>query len=469
MAQGGGLPGKSSRLHFRNQDSGGDPFGGNAASGSSGERSGGQDAASPQPMARGSRTARNDGASEGEGEAGPSFRHGPLSRAPGSGEGRSAGTTTSALHERSGEQAGSGSRSGGSRAGGHGSGLGGHSGGRLAGGRFGDPFGSAGGSGGGHGHSGGPGGEGGPGHAGRLASRGSGGGGGGGNGSGEGGGEGGFPGRGGRGRGLPGGFGGDGNGGGNGNGNGDGNGGGSGNGNGDGNGGGSGGGKGGRRGGGGGGGEEAGTGGGRGNGGNGNGGRGSGDGPGGGSGRFAGLGLERGKLRRGREEGREIGRGIWDPGLVGVYYQDPERGQLEPGHPIDWATLGAAGSRKVTTHTCKTIDFDWGTNPPLPGMRGTYWSVRWTGRIFVPKDDDYQFSLGEVDDGGRLFLDGEKIIDVWMVQKSTARAETKHLLKGAHQIRLEYAQGPATASSVRLQWKSSSFPTELVGIYKPGS
>ncbi len=174
-------------------------------------------------------------------------------------------------------------------------------------------------------------------------------------------------------------------------------------------------------------------------------------------------------MRRGHQEGRQIGRGIWEPGLVGVYYQDRDQGQLDPGHPINWPTLGEPGSKRVTTHTCKTIDFNWGISPPLPGMRGTYWSVRWTGRIFVPKDDEYRFFLEDVDDAGRLYLDGERLIDVWMVQKSTPGSSKMHLSKGAHQIVLEYVQGPPTASSVRLMWESSSFPRELVGSYIPGS
>lgn len=153
---------------------------------------------------------------------------------------------------------------------------------------------------------------------------------------------------------------------------------------------------------------------------------------------------------------------------MGAYFLDPQGGQLAPGHPIDWPTLGVAGSRRVATHVSKTIDFDWGASAPWPGMRGTYWSVRWTGRIFVPKDDDYEFFLGKVDDGGRLYLDGKKIIDVWMVQISTPGSGSMRLQKGAHTIRLDYAQGPATASSVRLEWKSSSFPQELVGSYIPG-
>ena len=225
-----------------------------------------------------------------------------------------------------------------------------------------------------------------------------------------------------------------------------------------------------------------------GNGGNGNGGRGKGDGAGtgdqaGGGNRGEGAGsgsgrrlaLERGRLKTSSEAGREIGRGIWAPGLVGTFYQDPDQGVLDPGHAIDWPVLGAKGlkgakgSEKVATHTNQTIDFDWGIDPPLKGMKGVYWSVSWTGRIFVPKTDEYRFFLKDVDDGGRLYLDGDRIINVWQVQRSSPGSATKKLERGVHEITLEYVQGPETESSVRLMWESTSFPSELVGSYIPGS
>jgi hypothetical protein len=178
--------------------------------------------------------------------------------------------------------------------------------------------------------------------------------------------------------------------------------------------------------------------------------------------------FDRGQYEREREKENSIGRGLWFPGLVGTYYQDPDQGILDPGHKIDWPTLGQSGSKMVRRHTEKTIDFNWETDAPLPGMRGTYWSVRWTGRIFVPKTGVYRFYLEDVDDGGRLYLNGTRIVNVWLVQRSSPGSGKITLEKGAHEITLEYVQGPATASSVRLMWESDSFPRELVGSYKPG-
>ncbi len=39
--------------------------------------------------------------------------------------------------------------------------------------------------------------------------------------------------------------------------------------------------------------------------------------------------------------------------------------------------------------------------------------MRWTGKIFVPKDDVYEFFFDELDDAGRLILDGKTVINVW--------------------------------------------------------
>jgi hypothetical protein len=116
----------------------------------------------------------------------------------------------------------------------------------------------------------------------------------------------------------------------------------------------------------------------------------------------------------------------------------------------------------------KTIDFDWGAESPGGGMTGVYWSVRWTGKIFVPKDDDYRFFFENVDDGVRLYLDGERIIDIWKVQKSTPASKIQKLKRGAHDVVIEYVQGPAVESSIKLQWESSSFKRETIGAYQSG-
>ncbi len=164
-----------------------------------------------------------------------------------------------------------------------------------------------------------------------------------------------------------------------------------------------------------------------------------------------------------------IGRGIWAPGFQIEFYQDTANhpdlpdATFNPGHPIDWKPF----TQLVAKKTVPIINFNWGTNPPAKSMTYTFWSMKAVGRIFVPKDDTYEFYFDELDDAGRLYLDGKKIIDIWWVQKSTPASKGYFLKKGPHDLMIEYVQGPATEASIKLSWKSTSFPKEIIGVYKP--
>ncbi|BCM93978.1 hypothetical protein IAD21_05873 [Abditibacteriota bacterium] len=167
----------------------------------------------------------------------------------------------------------------------------------------------------------------------------------------------------------------------------------------------------------------------------------------------------------------QLGRGIWG-GFQISFYQDKSRYPDDidtskiQGQPIDWPVF----SKFVAKKKYDNLDFNWDENPPVPGVKPTFWSMKATGLIFVPKDDTYTFFLDELDDAGRLYLDdGDPIVNVWSVQKSTAASKGKFLTRGPHKIRIEYVQGPATKASIKLSWSSPSFPKEIVGIYKaPG-
>ncbi|HEY0076026.1 MAG TPA: PA14 domain-containing protein, partial [Abditibacteriaceae bacterium] len=147
-----------------------------------------------------------------------------------------------------------------------------------------------------------------------------------------------------------------------------------------------------------------------------------------------------------------IGRGIWAPGFQIEFFQDesdhPDMpdATFNPGHPIDWKPF----TKLIAKDTAPILNFNWGTKPPAKGMRHTFWSMRAVGRIFVPKDDTYEFYFDALDDAGRLYLDGKKIIDIWWVQKSTPASKGYFLKKGPHDLMIEYVQGPATEASIKL-------------------
>jgi uncharacterized repeat protein (TIGR01451 family) len=82
-----------------------------------------------------------------------------------------------------------------------------------------------------------------------------------------------------------------------------------------------------------------------------------------------------------------------------------------------------------------TIDFDWGTGSPDPSINADYFSVRWTGTITLPVAGDYHFIMGS-DDGSRLWIDGELIMDHWDEWGEYWIAVVP-LTDGPHQVKME--------------------------------
>jgi beta-glucosidase len=90
------------------------------------------------------------------------------------------------------------------------------------------------------------------------------------------------------------------------------------------------------------------------------------------------------------------------------------------------------------TRVDSTVDFDWGTGSPATEINADNFSVRWTGTLTPTQTGDYQIGI-TTDDGGRLFLDSVKIVDMWHDQAATTSVVTKTLTAGvAYSITFEY-------------------------------
>lgn len=82
------------------------------------------------------------------------------------------------------------------------------------------------------------------------------------------------------------------------------------------------------------------------------------------------------------------------PGLKGEYYN------------------GTNFETKIATRIDPKISFNWQGQSPVPGIGQSYFSVRWTGKLYAPATGKYDFSA-TVDDGIRVWVGNRKVIDAW--------------------------------------------------------
>ena len=109
-------------------------------------------------------------------------------------------------------------------------------------------------------------------------------------------------------------------------------------------------------------------------------------------------------------------------GLVGDYY---------------W---GVNFDRLVLSRRDTTIDFDWNFRAPGPGLPNEYFSVRWTGWLLAPATGRFLLQA-RVDDGMRVWVDDELVLDEWRPQVVSDFTATVTLKQGtAHRLRVEYFQ-----------------------------
>jgi len=94
------------------------------------------------------------------------------------------------------------------------------------------------------------------------------------------------------------------------------------------------------------------------------------------------------------------------------------------------------------------------------GQYGDEFSIRWTGKLKVPSDDNYTFYTIS-DDGVRLWVDERLIISNWTLHAATEDRGNDYLVAGDHEIKLEFYEGLGFAT-IKLFWSSSHFSKCIV-------
>ena len=108
--------------------------------------------------------------------------------------------------------------------------------------------------------------------------------------------------------------------------------------------------------------------------------------------------------------------------------------------------------------------FNWGPYGPGPGIGGEHWSARWTSIQFL-NAGTYRFNV-TTDDGVRIYIDGQIVIDAWHDQAPTAYTANVAVVTGTHAIEVDYYQDQGDASlSVSWDYLSSTLTAWAAQYY----
>ena len=131
-------------------------------------------------------------------------------------------------------------------------------------------------------------------------------------------------------------------------------------------------------------------------------------------------------------------------GLVGHYF----KGREFAGKPL--------------LRVDKQIDFNWDMGGP--GLRGgdaDDFCVRWTGQITAEKSGQHTF-YAETDDGVRLWVNGQKLVDQWVDQGATEHKGELPLEAGkSYDLVMEYYENSGFASA-KLSWSVANAEKKCV-------
>ncbi|HEX7294712.1 MAG TPA: glycoside hydrolase family 3 C-terminal domain-containing protein, partial [Pyrinomonadaceae bacterium] len=123
----------------------------------------------------------------------------------------------------------------------------------------------------------------------------------------------------------------------------------------------------------------------------------------------------------------------------------------EPGVKAEYFNNTELRGPPATVRTDQRIDFNWGRYQPTPQLSENSFSVRWTGKLKPTESGIYTLGF-TADDGARLYLDGQLIVDAW--EKNPTKTVTKEIALEAgrsYDLRMEYFQNNREAVA-KLVW-----------------
>jgi hypothetical protein len=130
-------------------------------------------------------------------------------------------------------------------------------------------------------------------------------------------------------------------------------------------------------------------------------------------------------------------------GLLATYYND----------------VGFTGTTQ--TRIDPSVDFNWGSGSPAAAIGVDTFSARWLGQVQPQFSEVYTFYT-QSDDGVRLWVNGQQVVNNWTDHATTENSGTISLTAGQrYDIRLEFYESGGGAVA-RLLWSSGSTPKAVI-------
>ena len=132
-------------------------------------------------------------------------------------------------------------------------------------------------------------------------------------------------------------------------------------------------------------------------------------------------------------------------GLTGIYYK------------------GKNFEKEVFSRADNVIDFEW-KNEPYKSLPKDKFSIRWIGKIKIPKTGNYTLSV-KVDDGAKIWLgkmpDMKEIIFNWSEYKYAGSKKEMHLEAGLYDLKIEYFENSKNAI-MKLFWDPEDGKKQII-------
>jgi glucose/arabinose dehydrogenase len=115
----------------------------------------------------------------------------------------------------------------------------------------------------------------------------------------------------------------------------------------------------------------------------------------------------------------------------------------------------------TVTRVDPSVNFAWGSGSPATAIAADTFSARWTGQVQPQFTQVYTFYT-QSDDGVRLWVNGQQIVNNWTDHATTENSGTISLTAGQrYDIRMEFYENVGSATA-RLLWSSASTPKAVI-------